>query len=434
MKKTILIVSIIGIGFQATAQKILTKEEAVAVTLKNNYNIQLTNNNVSIAKNNTSIYNSGYLPTVTASGGANYSNYNTDSETHAGVNTSVKNAETQTYSASVGINYTLFDGFNRKNTYKQLQETYNLTELQARQVTENTILTLFSAYYEVARLTENETTQKQTLAISKQRLLRANYSFDYGQNTKLDVLNAEVDVNNDSISYLNVQQQLTNAKRDLNVVLGRNVNTAVKVDTTVTYLLAMNLEDLLEQAKKNNVSLLQTQKNKELSKYDIEISKSNWFPKVSLTGSYAWNKNNYDTTNSLNLYTQKGLNGGVSLSWNIFDGGRSKTLVQNAKIALNNQEIQEKQQLQLLEQNINNAWTTYQNALFTVKVQEQNVVTTQRNFERSNERYKLGQITSIDFRQAQINYINAKLNLSNAKYNAKNAELQLLQLAGKLLE
>ena len=77
---------------------------------------------------------------------------------------------------------------------------------------------------------------------------------------------------------------------------------------------------------------------------------------------------------------------------------------------------------------------TYQNALFSLQVQEKNVITNELNFDRTNERYKLGQVTSIDFRQAQVNLINAELSVSNAKYTAKNAELQLLQLAGSLLD
>jgi hypothetical protein len=46
---------------------------------------------------------------------------------------------------------------------------------------------------------------------------------------------------------------------------------------------------------------------------------------------------------------------------------------------------------------------------------------------------KLGQVTSIAFRQAQINMINAKNLLTNAKYDAKLIELQLLQLSGDIL-
>jgi len=67
------------------------------------------------------------------------------------------------------------------------------------------------------------------------------------------------------------------------------------------------------------------------------------------------------------------------------------------------------------------------------EIQEQNVITNKNNFERSKERFNLGQITSIEFRQAQINLINAQTNKNLAKYEAKFAELQLLQQIGQLL-
>ena len=417
-------------------QEVLSKEKAVEIALANNYDIRITKNNLEVAKNNKSVYNSGYLPTITGNAGASYSNNDTENEFENGATNSVTGAESKNYNASIGLNYTIFNGFNRQNTFKKLKESYNLTELQARQVIENTLTTLFLAYYEVARLTENETTQKQTLAISKKRLQRANYSFNYGQNTKLDVLNAEVDVNKDSITYINIRRELANAKRDLNVVLGRSVNTPILVNTDVNYAIDLNLIDVLEKAKSNNANLLQTKKNIELKQLDVKINKAGWMPNVGLTSSYAWSKSNNDATNAFSPIsnTRKGLNAGLNLSWNIFDGGLTKTRVSNAKIALATQEIQELQQEERLERDVNNAWETYQNALFSLQVQEKNVITNTLNFDRTNERYKLGQVTSIDFRQAQVNLINAELSVSNAKYTAKNAELKLLQLAGIIID
>ena len=436
MKTTYLIIGFLFVNVSFYGQEILSKEKAVEITLENNYDIRVTKNNLETAKNNKSIYNSGYLPTVVGNAGATYSNNDSDNEFKNGTINSVTGAESKGYNASVGLNYTIFNGFNRQNTFKRLKESYNLTELQARQVIENTLTTLFLAYYEVGRLTENETAQKETLAISKRRLQRAIYSFDYGQNTKLDVLNAEVDVNNDSITYINVKRQLANSKRDLNVVLGRSVNTPVIVNTNVTYTVDLNLTDVLAKSKTNNANLLQAKKNIELRQLDIKINKAGWMPNVGLTSSYAWSKSNNDAVNDFSPIsnTRKGLNAGVNLSWNIFDGGRTKTNVTNAKIALETQEIQKLQQEERLERDVNNAWETYQNALFSLQVQEKNVITNELNFDRTNERYKLGQVTSIDFRQAQVNLINAELSVSNAKYTAKNAELQLLQLAGSLLD
>lgn len=434
-KQIVILVGLLLSNSVFYAQEVLSKEKALELTLENNYDIRITKNNVATAENNKSIYNSGYLPTVTGTAGARYSNNDTDIEFQDGTVNTVTGAQSENYNASIGLNYTIFNGFNRQNAFKRLKESYNLTELQARQVMENTVITLFIAYYEVARLSENVSTQKQALEISKQRLQRTKYSFDYGQNTKLDVLNAEVDVNNDSITYIDVRRQLKNAKRDLNVVLGRNVNTAIDVNTDILYDSEINLETILNKAKSENANLLQSKKNIELSRLDVKINQSGWMPNVSLTSSYAWNRNSGDATNAFSPIsnTQVGLSAGVNLTWNLFDGGRTRTNVSNAKIALETQEIRKEQLEEQLERDINNAWETYQNSLFALKAQEQNVITNELNFNRSKERYKLGQITSIDFRQAQINLINAELSRNNAKYIAKNAELRLLQFSGELL-
>jgi outer membrane protein len=117
----------------------------------------------------------------------------------------------------------------------------------------------------------------------------------------------------------------------------------------------------------------------------------------------------------------------------VFDGGSTKTRVANSKIALENQQILLEQQKVTIENNLKNTWQNYQNQLFILKAQEKNVLTTQNNFERSKERYKLGQITSVEFRQAQINLINSKTASNNAKFDAKLIELQLLQLSGDIL-
>jgi len=435
LKHTMFLLSVFFVSI-LQSQNILTQEEAIKFTLENNYDILVSKNDLNVAKNNANIYNSGYLPTASVNGGANYSNTNAENETQDGEIIAIDNAVSKSYNASVGINYIIFNGFNRKNTYKKLKESYGLTELQARQVIENTLLKLYTNYFEVARLTENNNNQKQTLEISKQRLQRANYSFEYGQNTKLDVLNAEVDVNNDSINVLNSSRLLVNAKRDLNVTMGRDVLiTLFDVDTQVDYKLDLSLEQLLNDSEKNNASILQTEKNINITNYNLAIDKSGWMPNVSANANYSWNKTINDDPIGFSMASQQndGINAGLSLGWNLFDGGKTKTRVQNSKIQIESQEIYKQQQLQQLKRDVNNAWETYQNALFILRVQESNVQTNERNFERTKEQYKLGQISSIDFRQAQNNLLNANLSWSQSKYDVKNAEYQLLYLAGILL-
>lgn len=429
----ILLTLFLFVFLQAFSQEILTKDQAVNLALDHNYGIKIATNKVTMAKNNAGILNSKFLPTLTANAGLNHSITDAKNQLQNGTIVSTDNAESNNYNASIALRYTLFDGFGRTYNYKKLKETNQISELDARGIIENTVLNVFSKYFEVARLSQNEISLKQSLEISKERLKRVSYSFEYGQNTKLEVLNAEVDVNNDSISYLNINRQLANAKRDLNLILGNEIRTSFAVETDVLFLENMNITSLLQESMTNNVTILKAESNIELGNYDLKINNAAWFPTLNLNSSYGFTNFNNDTSYQYIEQKSKNLSAGLSLSWNIFDSGTTKTKAQNAKILLENLAIQKEELIQELKKNVLNAWEIYQNNLFILNAEQTNLTTNKRNFERSQELFKLGQITSIQFRQAQLNLLNAETNLNKAKYEAKIAEIILLQLSGNLL-
>ncbi|MBT8321220.1 MAG: TolC family protein [Eudoraea sp.] len=432
-----------GLSGAIAQEALLSKEEAVNLALENNFGIQVARNQVKLAENNKSILNSGFLPTLTGTAGANYNRDDSEIVFPGQVledgtprpNVEIDQAEAQRYNGNLSVNYTLFDGLGRLYNYRSLKEQYELSELQARETIENTMLQLFSVYFEVARLTENKNVLLQGLEISRDRITRAEYSFEFGQSTKLDILNAQVDATNDSISLLNAEQQLANTKRDLNVVLNRSLNEEFAVDTLIRFTPMLELEEYIADARQNNVALLQTEKNLRINEYDIKVSQSGYLPRLNLNGSYGWNLNQSaasaffpgvnNTTYNFAL--------GASLTWNLFDGGGTAVRVKNARIAFQNQELLNKQIELEVNRDIENAVAIYNNRLEIYHIQEQNVITNQNNFERSKEQFQLGRITGIEFRLAQINLLNAQTNKNLAKYDAKLAELQLLQLTGQLL-
>ena len=438
-------------------EELLSKDKAVELALVNNFGIRVARNQVEIADNNQSVLNSGFLPTLTGNAGANYQRDDSTFEFPgqflqdengdllidpdsgdpvARPKTDLYKAEAQRYNASLTANYVLFDGLGRFYNYKRLREQYQLSELQARETIENTMLQLFSVYFEVARLSENENVLSQALEISTQRIKRAEYAFEYGQNTKLDILNAQVDVTNDSINLLNTRQQLANTKRDLNVILNQNLNEIFMVDTLVSFIPKLQLEEYISQADLNNVALLQTERNLNINTYDIKVEKSGYLPTVGLNGTYGWNLNQNAPGAffpGVNVNNTRNFGLGASLTWNLFDGGGTTVRVKNSKIAYENQELLQEQVELEVARDIQNALAIFENRLNIYKIQEQNVITNQNNFERSKEQFQLGRITSIEFRQAQINLLNAQTNKNLAKYDAKLSELQLLQLTGQLL-
>ncbi len=435
--KKILYIVVLFSGY-IHSQEILTKDQATQEALANNLGIKIAKNSVNIAENNAGILNSGYLPTVAINSGANYNRQDNEaqlSEQAGGGSNSTSGVESRSYNASVNLNYTLFDGLGRYYNYKSLKEQSDLSELEARETIENTLLQLFSVYYEVARQTENFDNLKETLKISKDRLKRTKYQFEYGQNTRLDFLNAEVDVNTDSINVLNARQTLNNTKRDLNLILNRELSIKYEVDTLVQFVPNLIMEDIILKAQENNVVLLQIEKGLRINDYNYRATRGGYLPTIGLSGSYGWNENNNNNPSSfVNQITNTNVfTAGVTLSWNLFDGGRTITSVKNTKLTYENQELLKKQTEKQVERDIKNTWETYKNALFIFDAQTENVRTNRNNFNRTEERYKLGQATSIEFRQAQLNLLNAIVAKNQAKYTAKLAELEVLQVSGELL-
>lgn len=413
--------------------QVVSTSDAIALALEHNYGIKIAVNNVEVAENNKNILNTGFLPTITGNAGATVNRDNISAQFTNGESTTLDGAESSRYNASVNLNYTLFDGLGRYYNYKRLKEEYNLTELQARETIENTISQLLTVYYDVARRSENLRSLEETLKISKERLTRANYQFDYGQNTKLDVLNAEVDINNDSINIINARQNLINSKRDLNVVTGNKIEQWFQVDTSVVFLMQLNKQDLLKKLYENNVSLIQVEKNIAINEFTLKANKSGYLPSIGLTGTYGWNENNNNQASFVAVSRNTGISGGINFSWNLFDGGGTVTRVKNAQINLENQKLLKEELVLNIERNFNNAWDDYQNKLRIFDVQQDNIRTAKNNFERTEEKFKLGQVTSIEFRQAQLNLLSAELNRNQAKYDAKLAEIIVLQLSGELL-
>lgn len=424
-------------------QNTLTKETALAIALEKNFGILMSKNNLEISKNNSSVLNSGYLPNVTFSSGGNFTASDSEiafpnqflEDGTPRPNRNLNDQESRRYNAGINLNYTLFDGLGRKFNYQRLKEQYALSELQLRETIEETIRQLYAVYFNVAQLTESNSIFQEALAISKDRLKRAESAYSYGQTNKLAVLNAQVDVTNDSINLLQAKQQLDNAKRDLNLLLNQPMDTFFIVETQVQFIPYLQIEEWLNTAEEYNVTILKQKSNVQINAYDIKVSQSGYLPVVGLVGSYGWNLNQSpasaffpgtdNTTYSLGL--------GASLSWNIFDGGRTSTRVQNSKIALENQTLMEQQVDLTFSRDILNAKQNYKNALEIYSIQQKQVETATYNFQRSQAQYAIGAITAIEFRQAQINLRNAQNQNAISKYQAKISEIELIQITGQLI-
>jgi len=285
----------------------------------------------------------------------------------------------------------------------------------------------------VAQLEERVAIFEQTLANSKMRLQRAQKRFEFGSTSRLEVLNAKVDANTDSINLLQQIQSLSNAKRNLNLILARDLEEDFGSNPNVRFVSDSVLAAHRSTYTANNVRLLQAERNQEISVLQLKAQKSNLLPQLNLTGAYGYSEGVFPATNFLASSNSRGLSAGLSLNWNLFSGGRQQVAIRNAKLAKESQELQELQIQQEVDRDLRNAEGNYRNAKVTYELQIDNVFTAEDNYKRSQKRFELGQITSIELRQAQLNTLATELSRIQAKFTAKLAELEYLQHCGALL-
>ena len=437
MKNTYIIIALatlVSLGAQAQSESVLTLQKAVEIALVNNYDIKVASKDLQKAKNNNNAGNAGLLPSITVTGGMDYSNKDTEMQfMGSAVVTSVDAAESYAYNAAARLDYVLFDGLGNVYTYRKLKNADARQETLFRQQSEKTILEVTQAFYEVCRSQENVSLAKESMRISRDRYQRAKDQAIYGQATQLEVLNAKVDLNNDSTTILQTEQLYLRATKNLNVALGVSIATVYQVDDAIVFRNDFSAQLVLEGALQNNAYLLAQQQLEENAVLDLKITKAKKYPKLTAYGQYAYARQDNDASQML-YYQSNGPAAGVALSLNVFNGRQQSTRERNSLLDLESQQERSAQQAANVERDASNAYTDYIYKRKIVDLQESSLTQAQLNFEKTQEMFQIGRVTSIEFRTAQQNLLSAAANYNDAKFNAKVAEFYLLQLMGNLLE
>jgi outer membrane protein len=426
------VVLVFGMLF-SSAQDVLLLENAMKIALENNLGVKMTINQKQQAENIATYGNAGLLPKADLNGGVSLSATNSNLE-FAGGTPPIEDvaAQSLSYNGGLGVSYAVFNGLGSLNTFKKLKSQVDIAGIQLNLNIESTLLQVCNVYYEVARQQQQLRIAKNSLDISRERYERVKVGLEYGTVSSLDVLNAEVDMNADSSNVLNMDVGLKNAKRNLNVLLSREVTAQYEVSEVLVVDDARTIEAIQQKALNNNTNLLLAQSNISIAEFDQKIQQAFYMPRVSVNASYGYN---YSESNASLILSQSslGFTGGATLAWSLFDGFKKKTAIQNAQIALETNQLKVDEAKLTVERDVLNAFDLFQNSIILLKVEERSVAAAQLNFDRSKELFNQGQITTTDFRQAQLNLNRAKSRLNTANFITKMAEIELIRLSGELI-
>ena len=433
MKKQIIVTLLCCAAGSLHAQQHYTLKSCLEIGLEKNYSIRMVRNEEQISKNNATLGNAGYLPTLDLS--AKYSGNIDDTESttrNTGEKTKTTGVFDQTINAGLNLNWTLFDGFKIQATYARLKELEKQGETLTRIAIEDFIAELTAEYYNYIQQQIRLKNFRYAMSLSKERLRIVEERYIVGNFSRLDLQQARVDYNADRAQYMKQQESVESSRIRLNELMAnQDMSQAITVNDSIIDLnTLMSYDELWQSTLQNNASLLKTEQCKKLASLEMKAVKSRNYPYLKLNAGYGYTMNKYEIS-STSRRDNLGMNFGVTMGFNLFDGNRKRE-IKNARIAIENAQLQQEDMQQALRADLSNLWQAYQNNISMLKLERENLIAAVENHEIASERYMLGNLSGIEMREAQKSLLDAEERILAAEYNTKMCEISLLQLSGKI--
>lgn len=431
LKSVPIVLLLLSCVVKIQAQEVLSLEDAIKIALENNYDIKLSKNELKIDEYNNSLGNAGMLPSLNATITNNNSLLNTTQTQADGSQRTLDGAKNLNLTYGVGLDWTIFDGLRMFARKEQLNILQKQGEAELKLAILTKVSDVYLTYFDIVQQQQQLTALDTAIVISQERVNTAQNRFSIGKASKLELLNAQVDLNTDNSLLLKQKELIKNAKIRLNEILARDVQTEFIVRSDITIDENLKLEEVQASATQQNPQLQAQLLAKNSAEQQLKQVKAGRYPTVRITSGYNFTRSEA----SLGFVTQSSGRGfvyGFSATVPIFNGYLQNRNEKIAKLQLDNANVTLAQQQQVLESQLGTAFQSYITNLDLIKLEAKNLQIAEQNLDITLSKFKIGTITPIEFRTAQQNLIDAKVRYSNALYLTKIHEITLKELAGNL--
>ncbi len=416
---------------RAKSQQVFSLDDAISIAVEKNYGLRISKNNIIIAENKATLGNAGLLPTVDINANGSISNLATKVVFTGDIPADESDgAQSGVLAASLDFSYTLFDGFKNKYQLQSLQTDVLQQKLTHTGNIENTIMDVIDAYYNCVKTQADLQIDIETFNYSVKKYTDVSNEVKYGQNTKLEMLTNQGYVISDSSKILSTRLQFKKAILGLNNVLGTDTLLGYEIfENTIVLKNEINKNEMIDKMMRSNIDIKVDNANLQTSEIDLKANKLFYLPKLSLSASYGYSNMEYEIGAML-LNRTLGPTVGFTFKQPVFAGDTKKKDKQNAKISLANAQLSYDETKFIRMQDFEKAWANYQYYLDLIPLEQTNVAIAETRHEKSQSQNKLGQLSILELRDAQLNLNKTKTTLNEAMIEAKIAEWELLKLAG----
>lgn len=398
----------------ASAQTlVLTLEEALEIALNENPTVQIADQTVEIKQYAKKGTYASLWPEISAS--ATWQRYVKKQQFHI-MGKTMEVGTTNNYSAGVQAVMPLVN----VQLWKSLKLSAIDVELaveQARSSRLDMVEQVSKAFYQILLAKDSYTVYKRVYdnAVENHKIAEKKYAV--GAVSEYDFIRSQVTVSNAEPNVLNAENAIVVALWQLKALLGMNLALDIDcagslADFEQTMLDGYRVDGGLE----NNSTLKQLDIQEQMLDKTIQLQRATNLPTLSLSANY--NYTAMDETMKIGHYRWNPYSVTVlSLDVPIFAGGKRRANIQQAKLNLNNLQLQREN----AERQLRTALMQYESNMRTnVKeyyASSQNISQAKRGYEIAVKRYEVGGGTLVDVDNSQVAYTQAELSRSTAIFN-----------------
>lgn len=288
----------------------------------------------------------------------------------------------------------------------------------------NVVYQTKDAYYNLLYAFENRQVAQDTVEKFELFYNQAKAFYEIGLNPKVDVTIAEANLSDAKLKYIQADNAVNLAVAKLNNVMGVPFIDKYNVQDKLRYQpVDINFEQAIDIAREARPELKLAEIKVETAKQTLKLVKKSYFPTLSIEGQYqiggrTWT-NNY------------GYNFGGYLNFPTVNGMLIKNEISEARYLYDKEIATAKNTQNSIYLEIQNAYLILEEKKNQMPVALLQVKQAKENYELSYGRYRVGEASPTELKDAQILYQNAQLNYYNALYQYNSAKAQLEKSIGK---
>lgn len=415
----------------AQAQDGLSLEEAVARSLQKNFDVQIARLQTEVASTNNAWGQTSALPTIGLTAAVN-NNISDQSQNP----TSFIQAKLQTQGLQYGgsLNWTLFDGLGMFASKRQLELLETQSEGNAALVMENAVQAVTLAYYDVKMQQERLNVLREVIQLSRERLDYVKYKRDLGAGSTFEVLQFDNAIITDSTNFLLQSLALRNAVRNLNLLMGEEVDAQWTFSTALEApTVAYSYTDLWNEVVGRNQSIRNQVINSMLAEQDVRLAKSVMYPVLSFNAGITESENQFSAGELSARGATLNYFGNFTLNFNLFNGGRTRRALQNARVREEISLLSQQELERQVQADLRNLLDLYGAQLTIYELTASNVENQRVALEIARDRFQTGLINTFDYRAQQLAFMNAGMAQIEAMQQLLNTHTQMVRLRGGLV-